>query len=568
MNNTAGELPAELRADIDAYEREIQRFLSGEMPAAILKAKRVPRGVYEQRKDGTYMVRARVTAGVLTSDQVQKMSDLSSTLGDGILHVTTRQDVQLHGICIQDTPKVMRGLLDAGLTTKGGGGNTVRNITACPYAGVCPQECFDVTEHAYAVTAYLIKLTGSYNLPRKYKISFSGCRTDCGLAQISDLGFVSGIRNGQPGFRVFAAGGMGANSRIASLLLEWTPAEEVIRIAETIRRLFDRYGDRKNKNRARLRFVIDRLGEKEFRREFDDEIKRVVTDGVPQYIASGDVLNQSDQGYRSPVAHEDGIRYLEQRQTGLTTVPLHLQLGLISSEDFINLARLASRFSGEQGLHTTRAQGLQMRFVKSDNLPLLAAELRKLKTDFISANLPQQHFISCAGAATCRLGLCLSRNALIACDVKLRTAGLAGKGLDGFSVYVNGCPNACGHQPIAPIGLSGSAQRVSGRLVPFYRVTMGGRCDSLGARFGLPIGQVPAKALPGFVTEVARDYIGHHTDGENFSAYFERAGREHFVAIVDRHKSVPPFNDSPDFYRDFGSDEPFSLAGRGAGEHG
>jgi len=140
----------------------------------------------------------------LTSEQVQKISDLSSTLGDGILHITTRQDVQLHGVCIQDTPKAMRGLLDVGLTTKGGGGNTVRNVTACPYAGICSQECFDVTEYAYAVTAYLIKLTGSYNLPRKYKISFSGCRADCGLAQISDLGFVAEIRDGQPGFRVFA----------------------------------------------------------------------------------------------------------------------------------------------------------------------------------------------------------------------------------------------------------------------------------------------------------------------------------------------------------------------------
>ncbi len=570
MNKSIYELPAALAADIDGYEGEVQKFLSGEMPAAILKAKRVPRGVYEQRKDGTYMVRVRVTAGILTSEQVLKISELSSTLGDGILHITTRQDVQLHGICIQDTPKVMRSLLEVDLTTKGGGGNTVRNVTACPYAGVCSQECCDVTESAHAVTAYLIELTGSYNLPRKYKISFSGCRADCGLAQISDLGFVAEIRNGQPGFRVFVAGGMGATSRIASLLLEWTPAEEVIRIAESIRRLFDRYGDRKNKNRARLRFVIHKLGEKEFHKVFHEEMERVTKEGVPPSRTSAGVLpDLPDRPSGVPGLQESqGVQFLEQRQKGWVTVPLHLQFGLISSDDFTSLARLASQFSAEHGLRTTRAQGLQMRFVKTEDLPLVIAELRRLKTDFTNMDACSQRFISCAGAATCRLGLCLSRNAVAACVAKLRSSGLNGKALDGFMVHVNGCPNACGHQPIAPIGFSGSAQRVGGRLMPFYRVTMGGRCNSRDARFGFPIGQIPAKALPGFITELAGDFAQRRAAGEDFTTYFDRTDRQHFVAILGRHRSMPSFEDRPDFYQDFGSDEPFSLAGRGAGECG
>ena len=570
MNKSAHEFLAELAADIDVYESEVRRFLSGEMPATLLKAKRVPRGIYEQRKDGTYMVRARVTAGILTSEQVQMISDLSSTLGDDSLHITTRQDVQLHGVCIQDTPKAMRGLLNVGLTTKGGGGNTVRNVTACPYAGICPRECFDITERAHAVTEYLIKLTGSYNLPRKYKISFSGCRTDCGLAQVSDLGFVAEIRDGQPGFRVFAAGGMGANSRIASPLLEWAPAGEVIRIAESIRRLFDRYGDRKNKNRARLRFVIEKLGENEFHSAFREEMERFIKEGVPQFSTSAGVLpDVQDQLSGIPGLQEShGIRFLEQRQKGWVTVPLHLQLGLILSDDFASLARLASQFSAERGLRTTRAQELQMRFVKAGDLPRVAAELRKLKTDFANMDACSQRFISCAGAATCRLGLCLSRNAVSACIAKLRSSGLHGKALDGFMVHVNGCPNACGHQPIAPIGFWGSAQRVDGRLMPFYRITMGGRCDSQGARFGLPIGQIPAKALPGFIAELAGDFVRHHVSGEDFSAYFDRTDREHFVEILGRHRSVPLFEECPDFYQDFGSDEPFSLAGRGAGECG
>ena len=180
MGEPPYELEADLAADIDTYESDVRGFLSGGMPAAVLKAKRVPRGIYEQRQDGTYMVRVRVTAGVLRCEQVQMLSELSREFGDGVLHITTRQDVQFHDISIQHTPEIMRRLLRVGLTTKGGGGNTVRTITTCPYAGICPQECFDPSGFAHAVTDYLIRLVGSYNLPRKYKIAFSGCRADCG----------------------------------------------------------------------------------------------------------------------------------------------------------------------------------------------------------------------------------------------------------------------------------------------------------------------------------------------------------------------------------------------------
>jgi len=178
MNEPLYKLPHDLAADIDTYEQDVQRFEAGEIPIGVFKAKRVPRGVYEQRQDGTYMVRVRVAGGVFTNEQARELAGLSTEFGNGLLHVTTRQDVQLHGIAITDTPAIMRRLLAVGLTTKGGGGNTVRNITACPYAGICPHECFDVTPSSLAVTEYLIPLVGSYNLPRKYKIAFSGCAAD------------------------------------------------------------------------------------------------------------------------------------------------------------------------------------------------------------------------------------------------------------------------------------------------------------------------------------------------------------------------------------------------------
>lgn len=566
MNEGFSKLRAELAADVETYGNEVQRFLSGLMPADTLKAKRVPRGVYEQRRDGTFMVRVRVTAGILNKQQADRLSELSRTYGDGVLHITTRQAVQIHGVLIKDTPEIMRSLLEVGLTTKGGGGNTVRNVTTCPYAGVCPQECVDVTGCANAVTDYLIGLSGSFNLPRKYKISFSGCPADCGLAQISDLGFVAETGEGRPGFRVFAGGGLGAHSRVAGLLLEWTPAQEVIRIAEAIRRVFDRHGDRKNRHRARLRFVVERVGESMFDRLFHEELARVIATGVPTYEAALPVPNRQTHVFDRPVLERyKSVYCLRQRQEGMVTIPLRHQSGLVTAEEFARLGELAERFSTDGRLYTTRAQELQIRFVEAPNLDLLIAEVDD-STLGANRRAAAQRFTSCAGADTCRLGLCLSRNAVLACERELGRAGYAENDLRGFAVHVNGCPNACGHQPIAPIGFSGAAQKVDGHLAPCYKVTLGGRCGPEGARLGALMGQVPAKALPAFLSALAADFAQHAEKVETFSRYFDRKGPDYFREMTKRHSLVPRFEDSPDYYRDFGSEKPFSLAGRGAGE--
>jgi len=569
MNEGFSKLRAELAADVETYGNEVHRFLSGLMPADTLKAKRVPRGVYEQRCNGTFMVRVRVTAGILNREQAGRLSELSRTYGDGVLHITTRQAVQIHGVLIKDTPEIMRSLLEVGLTTKGGGGNTVRNVTTCPYAGVCPQECVDVTGCANAVTDYLIGLSGSYSLPRKYKISFSGCRADCGLAQISDLGFVGEIREGRPGFRVFAGGGLGAHSRVAGLLLEWIPAQEVIRIAEAIRRVFDQHGDRKNKHRARLRFVVERVGESAFHRLFHEELDRVVAAEVPTYEAALPVVsNRQTRVFDRPVlSRYRDIYYFRQRQEGMVTIPLRHQSGLVTGEEFARLGELVERFSADGRLYSTRAQELQIRFVETANLDSLIAELDD-STVGANRRAAAQRFTSCAGADTCRLGLCLSRNAVLACEQELERAGYAENDLRGFAVHVNGCPNACGHQPVASIGFSGAAQKVDGHLAPCYRITLGGRCGPEDARLGTSAGKVPAKTLPAFLSELAADFAQHAEKDETFSRYFDRKGPDHFREMTKRHSFVPRFEDSPDYYRDFGSEKPFSLAGRGAGDDG
>jgi sulfite reductase (ferredoxin) len=569
MTTTFYRLPADLAADIDAYERDVGRFLAGEMPAAVLKAKRVPRGVYEQRQDGTFMVRVRVAGGTLNPAQTGALAGLSREFGNGLLHVTTRQDVQFHDVSIGNTPVVMRRLLDAGLTSKGGGGNTVRNVTACPYAGICRSERFDVTPCAHAVTEYLIPLVGSYNLPRKYKIAFSGCGADCALAQVADLGFIAEVRDGQAGFRVMAGGGMGAQSRLADTLLDWTPATEIVRVAETVRRLFDELGDRSNKHRARLRFVFDRLGIEAVRRRFGERLAEAVRDGVPAWPHSL-VLNRdlpAGEGVAPRAETRAGIRVIAQRQAGHVAVPLHAPLGFLPAGDLARIGELAERFSGEAGVRTTLRQDLLVRFVKETDLSALAAGLRTLETDVLSP-VPLDRFVACAGASTCRLGICLARNAARACADALAAAGVARDTLDDMDFHINGCSNACGQQPVGPIGFFGVAQRAHDHLAPSYAVTLGGRCGARGARFGSLVGKVPAAALPAFAADLGKDFETRRAPGESFPDYVDRLGLAYFQALAVRYAAIPGFSDRPEFYRDVGAEADFSLAGRGAGECG
>jgi sulfite reductase (ferredoxin) len=562
-------LPADTAADCDVYEHDVTQFLAGDLPADVLKAKRVARGVYEQRQDGTFMSRVRVAGGTLNAEQARELAALSREFGNGLLHVTTRQDIQFHDVAIGNTPAIMRRLLSVGLPVKGGGGNTVRNVTACPYAGVCRAEAWDVTPCAYAVTEYLITVPGSYNLPRKYKIAFSGCGADCALAQVSDLGFIAQVRDGTPGFRVLAGGGMGARSRIADVLCDWVPATEIIRVAETVRRLFDRLGDRTNRNRARLRYVFDRIGVAAFRQQYDEEMAVVIREGVPEWrgrLVPADGTQQNIIGV-PPAEIRHGIRVIPQRQAGVVAIPLHLPLGFLPANDFARVGELAARYSSESGLRTTRTQHLLLRGVKDADVPHVAADLRALETDVLTPT-PLDRFVACAGASTCRLGLCLARNAARACAVALEARGVARDTLDAMQFHINGCPNACGQQPVGAIGCYGASQRVAGRLVPSYVVTIGGRCGVDGVQFGTAVGKVPAAALPAAMGDLAVAFASQRAPGESFLAYADRMGIELFKTVLRRHAVIPDFSERPDIYRDVGETDCFSLDGCGSGECG
>lgn len=565
-------LPGEFAQDIEQHAQDVARFLKGELSASILKARRVPRGIYEQRQNGTYMVRVRLPGGIMSVAQARALAAVASRFGSGTLHVTTRQDIQIHEVKIDQTPAVLRELFSAGLTSKGGGGNTVRNITACPYAGICPAERFDVTPSVVAVTEYLIGLAGSYNLPRKYKIAFSGCGADCALAQVNDLGFIASVRDGRQGFRVYAGGGMGAESRVADCMEEWVPSGEVIRIAEAVRRLFDRLGNRHNRRQARLRFAVAKIGADGFRGMLHEAVEAATGDGTPECDVVGDAVADPAElqhgDYRGLLSPAGGLEVLRQRQSGYIAVPLRLQLGQISWKVLDAFAAIAERFSEEKVLRATQDQNLLLRFVRESDLKALRVELDSVLGSDTASRTALQSFTACTGSAICRLGLCLSQNAAFACADALAAAGLVPETLQAVDIRINGCPNACGQHPIGTIGLFGAAHRVGERLVPAYRVLLGARRGEGRVRLGAFAGVVPARSLPVFLADLLGDFQSRRQQGEAFADYFDRQGMGYFQSIIRRHALAPDYATDPAFYRDWGRDEDFTLAGRGPGECG
>ena len=521
-------IPESVREDTLNYRREVRKFLDGQTSPVAFRAYRVPMGVYEQRTTGEFMVRIRIGAGLVLPFQLERIAELSKKYGNGILHVTTRQDTQIHEVNIEDTPDVLEGLLEVGLSSRGGGGNTVRNISACPEAGVCTKEEFDVAPFAIAAAEYLMQDRSSFNLPRKYKIAFSGCSQDCSYASVADLGFFAHKKDGVKGFAVYAAGGLGSNPAVAVKIEDFIEAKEIFEVAEAIKRLFDKHGDRANKHKARLRYVLARLGAEEFIKLYQKERDILKADGLPFKVPNvRDVLSDY------PVAE------------GSVTVRLWLKNGDIPADDLNRVSQIAARY-GQGLVRTTQLQDLLITGVSQKDVAKVNSELKNLSINVFSNGGPK--VVACTGAATCKLGLCLSRGLSDAISSRLREANLS-----ETTIRISGCPNSCGHHSIADIGFQGKAKRVNGRLVPCYDVLVGAKMFEGDTHLAERIAAVPAKRIPDLLAESLNNGTIEKGLLKGFSAQYSNISED---ALLD------------DYYYDWGSDKPFSLAGRGPGECG
>jgi len=544
-------IPESVRQDVLGYREAVGKFLLGETKPISFKAYRVPMGIYEQRAAGKFMVRIRIGAGLVLPFQLERIAKLSKTYGNGIVHVTSRQDIQIHEVNIEDTPDVLEGLLDVGLSARGGGGNTVRNITACPRAGVCPKENFDVAPYAIAAAEYLLQFRSSYNLPRKFKIAFSGCSADCAFASVADLGFFAHVKDGVKGFAVYAGGGLGSNPAVAVKIEDFITDDEVLQVAEAVRRVFDRNGDRSNKHKARLRYVLRRVGEEEFVGLYKTERKQLSEQGlwgsIPQVR---DIASRFEAAGCSADGGLDlGQNVLAEKTNGLYTMLLRLNLGDVSADDLVRVGHIAEEF-GQGLVRTTQLQNILITSVRRENVEKAMSALQGLSVDVIDNGEPE--IVACTGAATCKLGLCLSRGLADAIQHKLRQSRRSAQRTDA-TIRISGCPNSCANHYIADIGFQGAAKRVSGKLMPCYDVFAGARVLEGDTRLAERIGTVPAKRIPELLAEA-------------FAA--DATGGPQLEELVQRYSDTASERYPEEYFCDYGSSEPFSLAGRGPGECG
>jgi sulfite reductase (ferredoxin) len=538
-----------VREDTAEFRPKVAKFLAGDTTPVAFRAYRVPMGIYEQRETGRFMVRVRIGAALANRPQLERLAELSKQYGNGILHVTTRQDIQLHEIDIEDTPDVLEKLLEVGLSSRGGGGNTVRNVTACSRAGVCPKEVFDVAPHAIAAAEYLLADRSSFNLPRKFKLVFSGCAEDCAFASIADLGFFAHQKDGVDGFSVYCGGGLGPNASIGVKVEEFIEAGEIFKVAQAAKQLFDKHGDRAHKHKARLRYVLKRVGADEFIKLYRTERDRIEADGLPYEAPE---IRDIDSRYVSTEARELDIASLPNvspdKTSGRATLRLWLNNGDISADDLVKVALIAEKY-GQGLIRTTQQQDILIAGIAHEDIEKAIDELKGLSVDVSGQVAPKA--VACAGASTCKLGLCLSRGLADAITSKLTVSELSDEALSTV-IRISGCPNSCGHHCISELGLQGRAKRVGGRLVPCYDVLIGGRMHEGDARLAEVIGCVPAARIPDMIAEAMSDGLD--------------TGQ--LKALVEKYDDFSEESLTEDCYRDAGCDQPFSLAGRGPGECG
>ena len=443
--------------DLADFREGLARYQSGAWDETRWASFRLRFGVYAQREAGVQMVRVRLPGGIVTADWLRAVARAARDFARGPVHLTTRQDVQLYGVAASRVADLLARLSEAGITTREAGGNTVRNVTACALAGLCPAERVDAGAVAERLSRAWLRHPLVQNMPRKLKITVSGCETDCGAAPVHDLGLIATERDGRPGFRVLAGGGLGGAPVLAVEVLPFVVEEELPLLVETLARLHVAHSNRQDRAQARLKFVLRRLGAERFAQLFAEEFSRLR--GLDQRPWSPLAWRQPaaaapEPPAAGPLAGHDGTHAL------LIPVPL----GLITPDQLDGLAAILLE-QGQPSLRVTRDQSILLPAPTADGAAALVAAVAALGLDASPRAAETGRVVSCPGAATCRIGLTTSR----ALGERLHAVAAA-EGGHGLAVHLSGCHNGCGLHLLAPIGLRGVSRGVDGRPAPHYRV--------------------------------------------------------------------------------------------------
>jgi sulfite reductase (ferredoxin) len=580
-------IPPAILEEIETFETEAVRTLSGELSSDLFKPFRLQYGIYGQRQPGVQMVRIKIPFGGITANQLRRVAELADRHATGVGHVTTRQDIQLHFVELKDVPNIMRGLAEVGLTTREACANTVRNVTACHLAGVCQGEIFDVTPYAKTVAYHLLRNPLNQSLPRKFKIAFSGCAHDCALTPIHDIGLLAVKRaDGEIGFRMVAGGGLGSTPRIAQLLRDFTPMEELIPSIEAVIKVFDTLGNRKNRNKARMKFVIDKLGFEEFKRRWEaayvamghtlpkretltllphqDEPKLIMPtrNGMVNGTGNGNGNGAHHNGHETPFEMWKRTNVVKQKQDGYVTAAIKLFMGDITSEQMLFVADLAERYSNGN-LRTTINQNMVIRWVPFDLMSNLYEDLASHGLADPGAELVED-IIACPGTDTCGLGITSSKG-LARALAEVFPAGRVPEDLAGVDIKISGCHNSCAQHHISTIGLHGVGKRLGNHVAPHYELHLGGSVNGT-AKIGQMIVKLPAKAVPAAISHLIEVYRRDRQENENLPKFIARAGKSKLKDELIPYTIVPPYEEDPTFYYDWEGEEEFILEDLGPGE--
>ena len=541
-------------AEIERYADAVRAFSAGAIPDDRFTAMRLQQGCYGQRQPGVNMVRVKAPGGRLDADKLDAIAHVVATYVDPQrafepphAHITTRESIQIHSIPLERTPQAMRDLARAGLTTREACANTVRNITACPMAGACPKERTDINRHLEYAAHYFLRNPLNQQMPRKFKVSFSACESDCAQGLLHDLGVVATVNDGQPGFKLLVGGGLGHKPREAIVVRAFVPEHELIPAMEAVIELHNTHSDRTKRAKSRIKFLVERFGENGFRLRFDEAFERARAAHAARGHLRAEWFTPQDGPPPGPGAPRAPFA---QRQPGLVAVPVSVPLGQVDPQQLVALAALLRRH-GLAEIRTVQDQNLVIRNVPAADVDALVAGI-----EAIGFGLPRpgDDVVACPGTSTCRLGITASP------AMGARLAGVAGD----LRVRVSGCHNGCAQPETGDIGIYGEGRRMHDRLVPHYQLYLGGDGTG-GGRLARKGPSVPVARAETALARIGAAFLESATAQERFFDWVHRQPDDYFTSLLADLVQVAP-EDMPAVLRDVDGETDFKVAQLGGGE--
>ncbi len=580
-----------LEKETDNFANKVKLYRQGKLSDDDFRRFRLQHGAYGSRLRPDYsMIRIKVPSGEITPEQLEKIANLSEAFSIGSAHVSTRQNIQLHWVQLEDVSEVMRGLVEAGLTTREACGNTVRNVMCSHFAGVCPEEVFDATPYSMAIAKFLLRNPLSQNLPRKFKINF-GCCSKHGLVSIADIGLIPDLRDGKKGFRIYLGGGLGAASFIGHLLEEFTPEEQVLSTCMATIRLFDRLGNRDNMARNRMRYLVNEMGWEKFQKMVLKE-RAIVEATISEFTKNLYQVHFNDNSYvpikkpltkfnKLPIIETNNIsgtsngydrwfqtNVVSQKQEGYSTVFITLGAGDITANQLRSLASIIHEFSSESVARNTPQQNFAIRYIYYTDLPLVYKKLMAIGLANPGA-LTITSAVGCSGTTSCNLAITNSHRLAKEVQRTLLELGFdVDNDLRNSTIKISGCPNSCGQHEIATIGFFGGAARIGNTMAPVYTMLFGGNGSEDG-KLGKAIMRVPAKKVIEVVQKIVEIYKNEKLPSETLDMWIDRVinsngtgnikNIEDIKILLTPVTQLPPFEEGQEFYQDYGNDVKFNA---------